>query len=120
AGPEPLSITYYGTSTLMFSDGRSRLLIDGFFTRPSFGTLVTSRLTSASGAIDRGLGSRDLPIVAILVAHAHHDHAMDAAAIAHRETAAEAVVVGTPSVRRLVTDQGVESERACSPGDEEE
>lgn len=118
AGPEPLSITYFGTSTLMFSDGRSRLLFDGFFSRPRLRNPFAP-LASLDSAVVAGLGDSELPIEAILVAHAHHDHAMDVAAVARREVAAEAVVVGTPSVRRLATAQDVVAQRVCSPMDEE-
>ena len=34
AGPAKLKVTYMGTSTLYFDDGQTRVLIDGFFTRP--------------------------------------------------------------------------------------
>ena len=114
SGPGSLGITYFGTSTLMFDDGASRLLIDGFFSRPSARELATGPIRSDPDDIQHGLGPGRTPIEAILVAHGHHDHAMDVAAIADEPVARGAVIVGTPSVVRLVQAQGLEG-RACSP-----
>jgi L-ascorbate metabolism protein UlaG (beta-lactamase superfamily) len=113
----PLVITFFGVSTLLFDDGRDRILTDGYFTRPGLIETAFTRLSSDSGAIADGLrpGSPDLR--AVLVAHAHHDHALDVAAIARQERSA--VVIGTPSVVKLAGAQGVEADRLCSAVDGE-
>jgi L-ascorbate metabolism protein UlaG (beta-lactamase superfamily) len=110
-----LTVTYWGVSTLMFSDGRDRLLIDGFFSRPSVRTLLTSSLRSQPDRVAEGLGIGQPAVRAVLTAHAHHDHALDITTIAVREPAA--VIVGTPSVARLATGQGVSPTRVCVPAD---
>ena len=108
---QPLTVTYFGTSTLLFSDGRDRVLIDGFFSRPRLGTLLTSALVPDDDAIAQGMGTNQPPLRAVLVAHAHHDHAMDVAAIVR--TRPEAVVIGTRTVRRLLRNQHIAPHRLC-------
>jgi len=108
-----LKVTYHGVSTLMFSDDRNRLLIDGFFTRPNLLQLLLA-LTSNEDSVQAGLRSDQRPVRAVLVAHAHHDHAMDVAAVADLQRTS--LVVGTTAVRRMALDQGVEEDRTCVPG----
>lgn len=115
-GTGDLTITYYGVSTLMISDGTERLLVDGFFSRPSgFQTLLTA-IQSDEEAVTRGLGLNQPPVVGVLTAHAHHDHALDVATIAMAEP--KAIVLGTPSVALLATTQGAPPERVCEAGRE--
>ncbi len=111
----PLTVTFHGVSTLMFSDDRNRLLIDGFFTRPSLRQLALSRLSSHSPSVEAGLGADPRPVRAVLVAHAHHDHAMDVGTVAALQT--RAIVAGTASVRRLALGLDVAPERLCLAGE---
>lgn len=115
--PGPLTVTYFGTSTLLFSDGRDRILIDGFFSRPGLGALLTSALVPDEAAIRQGLGESQLPLRAVLAAHGHHDHAMDVPQILRDRP--EAVVVGTPAVHRLVQSQGTAPNRLCQGSERE-
>lgn len=111
-GAGPLTVTFHGVSTLMFSDGRDRLLIDGFFSRPALGQLLFAPLVPDRDRVERGLGAGP-PVRAVLVAHAHHDHAMDVSTVAQFEPGA--IIVGTPSVQRMVHDQGIAPQRSCVP-----
>lgn len=78
-----LSLRYFGASTLLItdSDGRS-ILIDGFFSRPSWRRLLTgirpdeTRIRAGTALLGRS------SVLAILLAHPHHDHAMDAGVVA--------------------------------------
>jgi L-ascorbate metabolism protein UlaG (beta-lactamase superfamily) len=99
----------------MFSDGKDRLLIDGFFSRPSAWRLLLLPIGPDKKRIEQELGNRPPNVVAILTAHAHHDHALDTAAVAFKEQ--RAVVVGTPSVAKLVGDRGTPHSRTCVPID---
>jgi len=85
AGKPAVKVTFLGNSTLHIDDGKTSLLVDGFVSRPS-------RFKTAFGKIEpdqtiikdelRKAGIRHVD--AVLVGHAHHDHALDATAIADR------------------------------------
>lgn len=80
-----MKVTYFGTTTLLFDDGRDQVLFDAHFTRPSL-----ARYIFGSGATDAALADELLRIHrvdrlrAIFVSHSHHDHVMDAPYIANR------------------------------------
>lgn len=115
--PSDLTITYYGVSTLMFSDGENRLLVDGFFSRPNLPRLLFLPIDADPRKVANGLGEQQAPVLAVLTAHAHHDHALDVAAVAAKER--RAVVVGTRSVARLAQARKVSDDRVCVPFDGE-
>ena len=102
------SVTWYGVTTLLFDDGETRLLIDGFFSRPQFESLDdfatpdTARIESlvASGAIDR--------VAMVTPVHSHFDHAMDIGAVA---LATGATVLGSESTANIARGAGVAEER---------
>ncbi|MGV3526148.1 MAG: MBL fold metallo-hydrolase [Candidatus Sericytochromatia bacterium] len=84
--PVPGSVvaTFLGTSTLYLQDGDTRILIDGFFTRPGnllqlfFGQIETDRERVRQSLERLGISRLD----ALPVFHSHYDHAMDTAEIA--------------------------------------
>lgn len=112
----PVTVTFHGVSTLMFSAGDDRILIDGFFSRPR--RFLFNAIVSDRGRIERGLGPDPSSVRAVLTAHAHHDHALDTALLA--DLAREAVIVGTPSVARLARAGGVDHGRLCAPSNGDE
>jgi L-ascorbate metabolism protein UlaG (beta-lactamase superfamily) len=81
---QQLKVTFLGTSTLYFNDGKTGILIDGFFTRPgnllqmAFGSIQSDHAL-VKNYLDR-LGIKTL--AAIPVFHSHYDHALDSAEIA--------------------------------------
>ncbi|MBL7777778.1 MAG: MBL fold metallo-hydrolase [Chitinophagales bacterium] len=77
-------ITFFGTSTLLFDDGETQLLIDGFFSRPNaakaiFGKVKTDTLLLKSILAEQNINR----LGGIFVCHSHYDHAMDAPYVAH-------------------------------------
>jgi len=96
-----------GVSTILLDDGDTAVMTDGFFTRPrTFSVLFrsigpnTKRIgESLDRMIDRQARSR---LRAVLVAHAHYDHAVDSRAVA-RLTGAE--LVGSQSVANIVNGE---------------
>ena len=84
-----LKVHFLGVTTLLLDDGKNRILIDGFLSRPSKLSLLgriepdTSRIRWALDSTGlRKNTARGDSIDAILVAHAHYDHAFDAAEVA--------------------------------------
>jgi L-ascorbate metabolism protein UlaG (beta-lactamase superfamily) len=91
-------------TTLLFDDGATQILIDDFFSRPPVSRALAGWLTPDDGRIEFGLdkGRINDRLQVISVAHAHHDHAMDAPMIALRM---RADLVGSTSVQNLALGQ---------------
>jgi L-ascorbate metabolism protein UlaG (beta-lactamase superfamily) len=92
---------FMGVTTILLDDGETRILMDGYFTRP--GTL-DPRIEPSKTRIETGL--RDVGVTdvdAVLVAHGHYDHAMDSADVAKPFGA---IIVGDPSVGFIAEGRG--------------
>lgn len=115
ADARPLTITFFGVSTLMFDDGRDRVLVDGFFSRPGAARTLFLPIEPNLPRVLASLGEGPPRVRALLVAHAHHDHALDVALVSRMEP--NALVIGTPSVIGLAEVQNVSRERLCLASD---
>lgn len=94
-----LRVTYLGVTTMLFDDGETAFLTDGFFSRPGFRRVATSSLTPDVDGIGRVLeriGVEEL--AAVVPLHAHFDHAMDAPTVAELTGAR---VIGSESVTNI-------------------
>ena len=99
-------VSFAGVSTLMFDDGETAFMTDGFFTRPSLPRTAFTRIETDERRVTAGLerlGARKL--AAVVVMHGHYDHAMDAPAVA-RKTGA--LLVGDESVMYVGRGAGLE------------
>lgn len=118
AGPgEPgLRARHFGVSTLLLTDGSKRWMIDGFFSRPAEGVLKTGKIRPDVPLIE-GILQREAiaPLDALLIAHAHHDHAMDAGVVAR---ATGAFVYGSRSAINVALGRpdGVDRSRTRAIG----
>lgn len=78
-----LQAQWFGVSTLTIGDGETTVMIDGFFSRPSWLSLLFMPLSPDLARIDAALARGQVDRAdALLVAHSHHDHAMDSAVVA--------------------------------------
>lgn len=76
-----VKVTYFGTSTLLFEDDETKIMIDGYFSRPTLGDLLSFEPDNA--LITNVIKKYELEnLKVILPVHSHHDHAMDAPLIA--------------------------------------
>lgn len=104
-----MKVTFFGTTTLLFDDGKDQVLFDAHFTRPSL-----PRYIFGSGRTDEKLADELLRrhhvdrLRAIFVSHSHHDHVMDAPFIANR---CKAVIYGTESALNVGRGGGVPEDR---------
>lgn len=108
AQAEPLKAQFFGVSTVQITDGQTQLMSDGFFSRPSVLRMLTL-MAPDEARIDQALAKGGIgKLDALLVAHSHHDHALDVGLVA-RKTGA--LVVGTPSVGEIAQGQGLNAAR---------
>ena len=103
---DSVTVTWLGVSTLLFDDGETQILVDGFFSRPSLADVVLDRpvendMAMINFALDMYRMRR---LAAIIPVHSHFDHAMDVGAIANRTSAS---VLGSESTAAIARGAGV-------------
>jgi L-ascorbate metabolism protein UlaG (beta-lactamase superfamily) len=119
-GPAPDSgvrVTFLGVSSLLFDDGTTAILTDGFFTRPRkrrvlFGTVAPNR-----AVVDRVLRRVGVTRLAAVVAmHSHYDHTLDSPVVAD---ATGALLVGSASTANIGRGYGLREDRIRVVSDRE-
>jgi L-ascorbate metabolism protein UlaG (beta-lactamase superfamily) len=104
-----IQVRFAGVSTLVFDDGETVWMTDGFFSRPSFFRLLLSQIEPDQAAIERGLKSLEVTKLAVVVTlHSHYDHAMDAPLVAMQT---EALLVGSESTLNVGRGLGMPEDR---------
>jgi L-ascorbate metabolism protein UlaG (beta-lactamase superfamily) len=94
-----VSVRYTGTSTLLFSDGETRWMIDGWFTRVGPLALAMGEIEPDLAAIDYGLLMNEVDRLSVVIpVHSHFDHAMDAPEVARRTGA---ILLGSESTANI-------------------
>lgn len=77
-----LNVRFFGVSTLLFDDGKTQILIDGFFSRPSLTQTIFKPVHSDPKLIAKIIQDYDLKrLQAVFTSHSHYDHALDIAEI---------------------------------------
>jgi len=102
----PVNLTWFGVTTLLFDDGETQILIDGFVSRPTlFETLTARRVKNDFATINYFLNEyRIRRLAAIIPVHSHFDHAMDIGAIGNRTSAS---ILGSVSTAQVARGAGV-------------
>lgn len=99
---DDVAVTFLGVSTLFIDDGRSAVMVDGFFSRPSLRRVALGRLAPDGARVDVALErlgvGKGRPVDAVVPVHSHFDHTMDAALVAERTGA---VLLGGESVANV-------------------
>jgi L-ascorbate metabolism protein UlaG (beta-lactamase superfamily) len=105
-----MKVTYFGTTTLLFDDGKDQILFDCHFTRPSLPDYVRNKPASTDQRmVDRMFQLHKINrLSAIFVSHSHHDHVMDAPYIAGR---CGAKIYGSESARNVALGGGLPEDR---------
>jgi len=103
---DSVTMTWLGVTTLLFDDGETQILIDGFFSRPSLLDVALGRPVDIDAAtinyvIDEYRLRR---LAAIIPVHSHYDHAMDIGALANRSSAS---ILGSSSTAQIARGAGV-------------
>lgn len=94
-----VTVRFTGTSTLLFSDGETAWLVDGWFTRVSPLRLAFGKIAPDQEAISYGLAANEIDqLAAVIPVHSHYDHAMDSAEVAKRTGA---LLMGSESTANI-------------------
>jgi L-ascorbate metabolism protein UlaG (beta-lactamase superfamily) len=103
---DAVTMTWLGTTTMLFDDGETQVLIDGFISRPSIFDVVLRRPVSSDAATINYVMDeyRMRRLAAIIPAHSHWDHAMDVGALANRSSAS---IIGSESTANIARGAGV-------------
>ena len=102
----PVTATWFGVTTLLFDDGETQILFDGFISRPTLFQVLTQRPVSSDFAtINYFLNEyRIRRLAALIPVHSHYDHAMDVGAIGNRTSAS---ILGSGSTAQIARGAGV-------------
>ncbi|MEM8561609.1 MAG: MBL fold metallo-hydrolase [Pseudomonadota bacterium] len=96
---DAVTVRFTGTSTLLFSDGQTQWMVDGWFSRPGPYTLLYGEIEPDLQAIERGLAANEVEsLAAVFPVHSHYDHAMDAPEVARRTGA---LLMGSESTANI-------------------
>lgn len=83
-----VKVTFLGTTTLLFDDGETQILTDGFFTRPPMLKTGVGTISTDTVLVDAAMKRAGIDrLKAVFVAHSHYDHSLDAAYVARRTKA---------------------------------
>jgi L-ascorbate metabolism protein UlaG (beta-lactamase superfamily) len=100
-----VKVTFFGVSTLLFDDGETQILTDGFFSRPSLTKALLSKIESDTAQIDRMIANYKMNRVkGIFVTHSHYDHAFD---VAYTTKKTNATLYGSISTLNIGRGGGV-------------
>lgn len=110
-----LRVTFLGVSTLLFDDGETAILTDGFFTRPGKLRFLFTRIEPDADLITRQLQRAGIhKLAAVVVVHSHYDHAMDSPIVA---TQTGAQLVGSQSTANIALGYGFPKEKVTVVGE---
>ena len=101
-----VTATWLGVTTLLFDDGETQILVDGFISRPTlFESLTGKPVTCDAPMINYVMNEFGMHrLAAIIPAHSHYDHAMDIGAVANRSSAS---ILGSESTANIARGYGV-------------
>lgn len=119
AAPSPgaVRVRFAGVTTLVFDDGETAWMTDGFFSRPSARDTFTSRIGPDPERIAQGLARLGVTrLAAVVPVHSHYDHAMDSPEVARRTGA---LLVGSASTLQIGRGAKLPEDRMreVKPGD---
>ncbi len=80
-----MKVTFFGTTTLLFDDGKDQILFDCHFTRPSLAKYIGGSEPTDTVMADNLIRRHKIDrLKAIFVSHTHHDHVMDVPYVASK------------------------------------
>ena len=116
SGENAVTATWFGCTTLLFDDGETQILVDGFISRPTVvDHLLRRPVENDIATINYFMNEyRVRRLAAIIPLHSHFDHAMDVGAIANRSSAS---ILGSESSAQIGRGAGVPEDQIVVIGD---
>jgi len=109
AAKKMLSVMFIGVATLLFDDGETAIMTDGYFSRPGLRSVRASRIKPDHDRIVRSLQRAGVKsLAAVITVHSHFDHALDSPVVA-LETGA--LLVGSSSTANIGRGYGFPESR---------
>lgn len=97
--PGTVRVRFGGVATLVFDDGETAWMTDGFFSRPGVLATAATRIGPDPQRIDDALQKMGVTrLAAVVPVHSHYDHAMDSPVVAQRTGAK---LIGSVSTMRI-------------------
>ena len=94
-----MKVTFFGTTTLLFDDGKDQIFFDAHMTRPSLMKYIFGSAPTDKDVVDVQLAMNHVDrLKAIFISHTHHDHVMDAPYIAGKTGA---IIYGSSSAMNV-------------------
>ncbi len=111
-----VTATWFGCTTLLFDDGETQILVDGFISRPTIvDHLLRRPVENDIATINYFMNEyRVRRLAAIIPLHSHFDHAMDIGAIANRSNAS---ILGSESSAQIGRGARVPEDQIVVIGD---
>lgn len=109
-----LKVLFLGTSSMLWTDGKTSWMLDGFFSRQPVLDVMLKKLDVIRPRVDetaqKAFESLQVPPVlsAVFVAHSHYDHSMDAPYLTQQYGGR---VMGSGSTQQIALGQGLDKER---------
>lgn len=104
-----MKVTYFGTTMLLFDDGKDQIMFDCHVTRPSLKKVLDGMINSDKKIVDRVVNDFDITrLKGIFISHSHHDHILDAPAFAVK---CGCSVYGSYSTDNIALGNGVSKDK---------
>jgi L-ascorbate metabolism protein UlaG (beta-lactamase superfamily) len=98
AASAELQAKFLGVTTILLDDGETAIMTDGFFSRPGLQEALFKIAPNEARIEDALQRAGVARLAAVMTAHSHHDHAMDAPIVATRTGA---VLIGSESTANI-------------------
>lgn len=108
-----LTVQFLGNTNLLFSDGETHILTDGFFSRPSVMELLGEVVSPNKEVIAECLKKANITkLDALIPVHSHFDHAMDVGPVAEMTGA---TLIGSASTINIGKGYGLPADQMQIP-----